>query len=68
MPRTLAEWAAGALLNWRLNSRIRTRRGATPPSTSSKATERTNPQMLSFLDGYKTYLIAAAMCSLGSAN
>lgn len=67
MARTLAEWLAGAMLRWRLRSRVR-RQGPPAPkptSVSSKAPERTNPVTIPFLDGYKTYLIAAAMVVAG---
>ncbi len=67
MARTLAEWLAGATLRWRLRSRIRAPRPATRKSTlpSSHAPERTTPVTIPFLDGYKTYLIAAAMVVVG---
>jgi len=67
MPRTLAECAAGALLRWRLNSRIRPRQGRAAPVSPLPPvqTERILPMPLSFLDGYKTYVIAVAMLLAG---
>lgn len=59
MPRTLADRLAGAVLRWRLNSRIR-RRPPLPPLSN-----RRTPMNLSFLDGYKTYVIAVAMVVAG---
>lgn len=64
MPKTIAEWAAGALLRWRLNSRIRTTRKAAPAATPAPI-ERTKTVTIPFLDGYKTYIIAVAMLLAG---
>jgi len=58
MAKTIAEWLAGALLRRRLNSRIRRPRIQLSP-------HRSKPMNLSLLDGYKTYLIAAAMLLAG---
>jgi hypothetical protein len=57
MARTLADALAAALLRWRLNSRVRTRRRQPP--------QRRPTMNLSFLDGYKTYVVAAAMLIAG---
>jgi hypothetical protein len=59
MPRTLGDWLAGALLRWRLRSRVRRRTRSTP---------RSNRMNLDFLDGYKTYIIAVAMLVAGIAQ
>jgi hypothetical protein len=58
MPKTLAGWLAELWLRHRLNSRVRRRR-ALPPS------KRRLPMNLSFLSGYKTYIVAAAMILFG---
>ena len=58
MARTLADLLAGAMLRWRLNSRVRKRRRVI-------LTNRRTPVNLAFLDGYKTYVIAAAMLLAG---
>ncbi len=58
MARTLAELFAGAVLRWRLNSRVRRRRRVI-------LTNRSTPVNLAFLDGYKTYVVAAAMLLAG---
>jgi hypothetical protein len=66
MPKTLAEWLGGRLLDWRLKSRVRPRRTPrrTEPPIPIPATRR--PEMtLPFLDGYKTYIVAAAMILAG---
>ena len=66
MPSTLADWLAGLRLAARLTSRIRRR--PVPPLPLPRPLPDTNrrPDMsLSFLDGYKTYIIAAAMLLAG---
>ena len=60
MPKTLAEWLAGAVLRWRLNSRVRKPRRA--PQSIPQRSKEVN---LTFLSGYKTYIIAAAMLLTG---
>lgn len=60
MAKTLAQWFAGALLRWRLERRLHRLR-----AIPSRPLERTIPVTLPFLDGYKTYLIAAAMLLAG---
>ena len=60
MPRTIAEWLAGAVLRWRLNSRVRKQRRV-PQSIPHRSKEMN----LTFLSGYKTYVIAAAMLVAG---
>jgi hypothetical protein len=62
MPKTLAEWFFGAVLRWRLNSRVRPRRPA--PSIPTRRTEMN----LAFLDGYKTYIVAVAMLLAGASQ
>ena len=62
MPRTIADLLAGAILRWRLNSRVRHRRRA--PSTE----ERTTKMNLAFLTGYKTYVVAIAMLLAGASQ
>jgi hypothetical protein len=62
MRRNLTDLLAGALLRWRLNSRVRRRRRADPTE------ERTIPMTLGFLDGYKTYIIAVAMLLAGASQ
>jgi hypothetical protein len=57
MPKTLDEALAAALLRWRLNSRVRTTRRTT--------FQRRTTMNLAFLDGYKTYIVAAAMLIAG---
>jgi hypothetical protein len=63
MPRTtLAERLAAALLRWRLNSRVRRRK----PRRRPLPIDNRRPEMnLSFLSGYKTYVIAVAMVVIG---
>jgi hypothetical protein len=55
---TLLAALAGLALQWRLNARVRRRpsRGAPTPSQP-----RSTQMSLSFLDGYKTYVVAVAM-------
>jgi hypothetical protein len=64
MPRlrfkTLAELFAAMELRRRLNRKIPARPAARQPATKPTSTRRT-PMNLSFLDGYRTYVIAAAM-------
>ena len=62
MPRTIADWLAGALLRRRLNSRVRRGPAPTLPHHSDRRSTRMN---LDFLDGYKTYIVAAAMLLTG---
>jgi hypothetical protein len=61
MPKTLAEWLAGTLLRWRLNSRVRSKRRVQTPSPQPRSTTVN----LAFLDGFKTYIVAAAMLLAG---
>jgi hypothetical protein len=61
MPKTIADWLAGAILRARLNSRVRQRRPARP----SPSLQRSNDVNLTFLDGYKTYIIAIFMVLTG---
>lgn len=62
MAKTLADRLAAALLRWRLNSRVRRRK---PVPLPLPIPNRRNPMNLSFLDGYKTYVIAVAMVVAG---
>lgn len=62
MTKTLADRLAAALLLWRLNSRVRRRK---PVPLPLPIPNRRNPMNLSFLDGYKTYVIAVAMVVAG---
>jgi hypothetical protein len=57
---TLLEALAGLALQWRLNTPVRRQpsRGAGAPTPSQPRSTRMN---LSFLDGYKTYVVAVAM-------
>lgn len=71
MPRTLADWLAGLRLAARLASRIRRRPVPPPmqlpiPHPRPRPDDNWRPEMtLFFLDGYKTYIIAAAMLLAG---
>jgi hypothetical protein len=77
MPKTLVDLLAGAALRWRLNSRVR-HKPAPPPAArprrrpspiSQKQPEPRSPSMnLSFLAGYRTYVIAVAMLLAGAAQ
>ncbi|HHY51263.1 MAG TPA: hypothetical protein GYA10_16135 [Alphaproteobacteria bacterium] len=60
MTRTIADWLAGLALRRRLKSRVRPRQRPALPVLQRR------PRMnLSFLDGYKTYIVAAAMIVFG---
>jgi hypothetical protein len=77
MRRTLADLFAGAVLRWRLNSRVRMRRKRKPqrgpaltrpeakPQSKTQSKPRSIPMNLDFLAGYRTYVIAVAMLVAG---
>jgi hypothetical protein len=60
MPKTIAGLLAELWLRHRLNSRVRKRRRVRFPSP-----QRSSEMNLAFLDGYKTYIVAAAMILFG---
>jgi hypothetical protein len=61
MARTIADRLAAALLRWRLNARVRRKPMRVPIPIDNRRPEMT----LSFLSGYKTYVIAVAMVVVG---
>ena len=71
MSKTIAEWLAGQLIDWRLKSRVKARRRPpatrnTIPTTPTPIPATRSPDVtLTFLSGYKTYIVAAAMILAG---